>query len=109
MRAGSLDRRITIEQATLAQDGAGQAIETWSTFIVVWASRSDVRGRERFASQQELATRTATYRCRWVAGVNESMRIQDAGSVYRIVGIADNRRRNWMEFTVTALNPQDVE
>ena len=109
MRAGALDRRITIEQASLLQDGAGQAIETWSTFITVWASRSDVRGRERFASQQELATRTATYRTRWVKDVNESMRIVDAGSVYRIVGIADNRRKNWLEFTVVALNPQDIE
>lgn len=108
MRAGSLDRRITIEQATLAQDGAGQAIQTWTTFITVWASRMDVRGRERFATAQEVAVRTATYRMRWVKGINESMRIQDAGSVYRIIGIADNRRRNWIEISVTALNPQDI-
>lgn len=39
--AGDLDRRITIERATRTVDEFNSPVETWSTFITVWARRKD--------------------------------------------------------------------
>lgn len=108
MRAGSLDRRVTIQSATTTQDASGQPIETWATLAVVWAGRRDVRGSERFGAQQDFATRTATYRMYWLSGIHERMRLVDAGTTYRITGIAASRRQNWLELSVEALNPEAV-
>lgn len=108
MRAGALDRRVVIQSATTAQDASGQPIETWSTFATVWAERKDLRGSERFASEQELALRTATFRIRWLSGLHEEMRVVDAGTTYDLVGIADDRRQGWMELACEATNPQPV-
>ena len=47
-RAGTLDRRITIQRAVTTQDGYGQPIETWETFAERWAaSRMRWRGGTR--------------------------------------------------------------
>jgi len=105
MQGGKLDRQITIESATVAQDAAGEPIKTWATFATVQAQRIDVRGQERFTSEQDLAVRTATFRIRWLAGVDEEMRIVDESSTYEIKGIADNRRQGWMEISAEAHNP----
>ena len=108
MRGGALDRRITIQSFSEVQDASGQPIPTWSTFATVWAERKDVRGNERFAAQQEIATRTATFRIRWLSGVNEEMRIVDGNTVWDILGIADNQRQGWMELSVESVNPATV-
>jgi SPP1 family predicted phage head-tail adaptor len=108
MQAGRLDRYIVIQSATAVPDATGQPINTWATFASVWAERKDVRGNERFTADQKLATRTATYRIRWITGINEQMRISDGGSTYYITGIADNERQGWMELSVESTNPANV-
>lgn len=107
MQPGTLDRRVTIQQSTSTQDAYGQPIESWSTFVTVWAKKMDVRARERFTSDTELATRTSTFRIYWLDGVDEKMRIVDEDStVYDIQGIAGNKRQNWLELTCEANNPE---
>lgn len=108
MRPGKMDRQIVIKSATEAQDAAGQPISTWTTFATVWAERKDVRGSERFTAGQELAARTAVYRIRWLTGINEKMRVVDAGATYEITGIAENKRQGWAELSVEAINPADI-
>jgi len=107
MQVGTLDRRVTIQTNTPTQDAYGEPIESWSTFATVWAKRGDVRGRERFASEQELATRTATFRMYWLDGVHERMQIVDEDStVYDIQGIAGDKRQNWLELSCEANSPE---
>ena len=105
MRGGTLDRRITIQQAHVVQDASGQEIETWEPFATVSAARMDVRGRERFASDQRFAARSAVYRLRYLSGIDEKMRIVDDGKTYQIIGIADNSRQGWAELSAEAINP----
>jgi len=105
MRAGRLDRQITIQHATVIQDASGQEIEHWEPFASVWASRKDVRGSERFSSDQRFAARSAVYRLRYLSGLNEEMRIVDDGKTYQIIGIADNERQGWAELSAEAINP----
>jgi len=108
MRIGTLDHSIVIQSATTTQDASGQPIQSWLTFASVLAARRDVRGSERFTSEQTLATRTAVYRMRWLSGINEKMRVVDDGVTYGVMGIADNYRQGWLELSVEALNPADI-
>ena len=104
MNIGRLDSLITIQSKTTVQDAAGQEIETWAEFATVWANRKGVKGSERFVARQELAARAATYRIRWISGVDEQMRVVD-GSTYEIKGISGDRRKGWLELACEALNP----
>jgi len=104
MQSGRLDRRIVIQSASTTQDASGQEIETWATFATVWAERKDVRGGERFTSQQQLATRTATFRLRWLAGIDETMRVVDDGTTWNVLGVADSERQGWLELSCEAQN-----
>lgn len=108
MRAGTLDRRITIQRATVTQDAAGQETEAWQTFATVWARRRDMRGRERWTGEQRYAARAAIYDLRFVPGVHEEMRIVDNGITYRIIGLADNARQGWLEISAESINPGAV-
>lgn len=105
MQSGSLDRRVVIQTFTVVQSELGGETRTWSTFATVWAHRRDVRGSERFAAEQDIATRSAVYRIGWIDGIRETMRVVDAGVTWEITGIADNRRQNWIELSVEAVNP----
>ncbi|MCH7945880.1 MAG: phage head closure protein [Armatimonadetes bacterium] len=83
----------------------GEEVEVWTTFATVWAKRQDLKGRERFTARQRLALRTATYRIRWLGGLEEKMRVLDEGSTFEVVGIAGERRQGWLELSCEALNP----
>jgi len=102
MLAGRLDRLVTVESRAVAQDASGQEIETWSTFAAAWAERRDMRGIERFAASQELAVRSATFRLRWLDGVDETMRLIDEGTTWNITGISGDRRKDWTELACEA-------
>lgn len=104
MKAGRLDRRITIEQPSTSQDSLGEEVTTWSTFATAWADRIDMRGRERFDADQDIATRIATFRLRWLAGVTDEMRIQDEGAAWYVTGVAGDEREGWLELTAEAQN-----
>jgi SPP1 family predicted phage head-tail adaptor len=106
MRARSLDRRVTIQTFTESQDSAGEPIKTWVDLVRVSARRMDVMGKERFASDQRIATRACRYRLRYRPGVTEEMQIVDGDQVYAIKGIASDERRRWMELSAEAINPE---
>ena len=61
MRAGRLDRRITIQGKTLTHDEFGEEVETWGDLMTVWAQLQSDRGDERFAHQQLLGTAASTF------------------------------------------------
>lgn len=97
MKAGQLDRLITIEQPVDVQGVAGGATETWSTFQQVWSQVLPLRGREYFAAQQVNAEVDATFRIRWIAGVTPKMRIDYGGVKYDIQHIAEIGRREGLD------------
>lgn len=100
--AGTLDRRITIEQLVETQDDVGQPIQTWTERATVWAGRRDIRGRERFMAAQELAERSATWVIRFRDDVRATDRlIDDTGAAWDIEAVAELGRRQWLELAAT--------
>ena len=70
MRAGRLDRMITIQRKTETQSDSGAPVETWSNLVLRRAaSMAPVRGDERFGSEQNVAQEQTEFRIRYSADV----------------------------------------
>lgn len=70
MRAGRLDRRITIQAKTTAASSSGEPVETWTTVVARRsAGMAPVRGEERFGEPQLVAREQVEFTLRWAADV----------------------------------------
>ena len=85
MRAGRLTTHIRIEQLTTLQDPAGQPVESWIPFAVVWAEIKPLRGREFWAARQVQSEVTHKICIRYCSGVNSAMRIAHCGRYFDIL------------------------
>ena len=96
MQAGKMDRLITIEQATSTRDTVGDAVPTWSTFATVWARKVRSRGTEQFKAERETAEREIRLEIRYLAGLDETMRIRFDGQIFDIEDLEEiGRRAGW--------------
>jgi len=94
MKSGPLDRRITIQRATVTANSLGEGIQSWSTLATVWASVEYIKDAEREQSGQIRAERAARFVIRWsptVANINAKDRLLFSAS-----GGLD---REWVELT----------
>lgn len=110
MKAGDLDRRITIEKPVATVDPLfGPQPGAWE----IVAARVPAQVRDELPSKSEttegglaLASRPARVRIRYMRGLSSDMRIvlhNETDEVYQIVGgPAEIGRREWIEFTVKA-------
>lgn len=99
MRAGSMDRSITIEAPTVTRDEYGCAATTWSTLVSLRAQLINrlVDNRE---GQHVTTDSTATFRTYYYPGVTLDHRILYDGAAYDITGIKELGRRAGLEITV---------
>ena len=67
MRAGRLDRLITIQRKTVTNSGSGEPIEAWAAIGPVRraASMVPVRGEERFSGPQLVGNEQIEFRIRY--------------------------------------------
>jgi SPP1 family predicted phage head-tail adaptor len=65
MRAGDMDRRITVQSFTATLNNHGEKVKSWSDVGTFWAKLTPQRVMESFRSQQELAQAERGYRVRW--------------------------------------------
>ncbi|MFA5897937.1 MAG: phage head closure protein [Hyphomicrobium sp.] len=105
MLAGKLDRRISIERASTAQDDTGQEIETWLPVATVWASWRRASARETLAAAEIAAEVTDVFDIRWsylVAEINPKDQIIFDGRTYDISAVAEIGRREGMQIAAVA-------
>ena len=100
---GPMNRRVEIQEATETQDETGEPVEVWATTRTVRAARKDVRGWERFRSDQEIAARTSVFTMRWFSGLTTEMRLSHDGMIWDIEGLAELGRRQFHEVTATVV------
>lgn len=65
MRAGRLDRRITIQRKVITLSDSGEPIKHWGTLAERSASMTPVRGDERFNDPQFIAEEQIEFRVRY--------------------------------------------
>lgn len=108
MRAGQLDRRITIESQSVAANSFGEEIPTWGTLVTVWAQALPLRDVETYQSDQFDAQRWVKFRIRWRSDVTitEKCRLlHDDGQYYNITGVSELGRREGLELLAYAHVP----
>lgn len=99
MNIGALDRKITIQAATLTQDAAGEQVEAWATFATLYAKKVRKSANEAVTAEQMAVTKVETYQARYKAGVTEKMQLVDKGVTYNIRAVSEIGRRAGLEIT----------
>lgn len=100
MKAGDLDRRITILRAVKVTDPAsGQEVETWIDLATIWASWRRATAREQLAAAEISAEVTDVFRIRW-SSVTRSITPEDRvlynGREYNLVEATEIGRHEGM-------------
>lgn len=111
MRAGQLDRRITIQRKSLTQSGSGEEVVTWTDVATVWAQKIENRGDERFAAKQYVGHAIRTFRFRWSSTVSEistQHRILFDGRAFDITDVREIGRREGIEIDCYAPSEEPV-
>lgn len=102
MRAGDLDRKITIQRFTTTQLPDGSLEETWADIASVWAKVDQQGGREFFATVQEVSERRVVFRIRWIEGLTVLDRVMCDGAVHDIHEVRRLGRKEGVELHTTA-------
>lgn len=111
MRAGRLDRRITILARTQTQTASGEVVETWPEERRVWAEVIPLGGSERLEAATTRAARSARFRVRFAASWRPDVarhRLEHDGLVWDLLGIAELGRGEGWELTAEAHDRPDV-
>ena len=96
MRAGRLDRRLTLQRRTLIENDYGEGVETWNDLATVWAEKIPVRGSERYAAMQTVAEVEERFKIRYRTGLTPLDRVICDGITYDVQGVLEiGRREGW--------------
>ncbi len=100
MKAGNLDRRITISVKTATRDSYGAEIIGWSTLATVWAQVMPLSGREYFTAAQFVPEAELKIRIRFREDFDETAKITYNNIDYDILHIAEIGRQDGLEIVV---------
>lgn len=93
MRAGRLNKRITIQTRTDPQDAGGAGIPTWTDLATVWASIEPLKGRELIAADAANSEVSGNIRIRYRAGVSASSRVKYGARYYDVLAVINTDER----------------
>lgn len=104
LAAGTLDRRITLQQATEGKDAAGGVTLTWADLATVWARVAPAGGREVNTAAQEASFADTKFTVRYRPDVTPGgkMRILFDARVYDILSVSEPVRRESVEILAQA-------
>ena len=102
MRAGDMDRRITIQERITGESPSGEPIITWEDVGTVWAQVQQQSGREFFAAQQVISERRVVFRLRWLDGITVLHRVIYDDREHDIHEVRELGRREGIELHTTA-------
>jgi SPP1 family predicted phage head-tail adaptor len=107
MRAGKLDRLITIQRATETVAPSGATASEWFNIATVHAEILQSAGSEAPTPFGEAETDTITFRVRWIPSdeITTADRIAYAGHHYNLKKVAEIGRRIALELTCERKTP----
>ena len=106
MRAGRMDRQVTLQARTVSRNAQGEDVASYTDLATVWAEKFDLRGREYFAAQQSRAEVTTRWRIRYLDSLRAVDRLVHDGTAYDVVAPpAEIGRRQGLELVTTAVLP----
>ena len=100
-----MDRRITIQRATLSANPYGERAETWGTLATVWAQvQYRVGGGESLQSDQVFSEQRVNFIVRYssdVSSVKPSDRINYNSDIYEIERVQEIGRNEGFRIITT--------
>jgi len=95
MRAGLLNKRVTLQTATVTQNSYGEEVRAWVPIQhgYRWASVEPLSGAERFAAQQVNPSVSHKVTIRALPGVTPKMRVLYGTRVLEIDAVLDLEER----------------
>jgi SPP1 family predicted phage head-tail adaptor len=103
--SGKMNRRVTLQRATVTADAFGGEVETWGTLAEVWVDRRDASAAESYRAQEVGAQITTRFKIRYsatVADLNPRDRLVYGGLAYQITGVRESVRNRWIEVDCVA-------
>lgn len=97
IKAGKLDRQITIERQTETVAASGSVSKTWAALATVRAELVQLAAEEYLAGFGEVDTGGAVFRIRYLAGITTADRVTFDGATYDIEEIAELGRKRGLE------------
>ncbi|MCP4597791.1 phage head closure protein [Neptuniibacter sp.] len=98
MRAGRLNTRITVKQASGAQDQYGSIKSgPGADVATLWAAKKHISGKEKWASEHVANNSTVSFRVRYRTDIEPDMWVIHGSDQYQIKGHPidpDGRRRD---------------
>lgn len=96
IRAGKLDRKLTIERRTETVDAYGKVSETWATVATVRAECVQTSLEEHMREHGASPEGTVIYRIRYLTGLTLFDRLKEGASILDIKELVEiGRRRGW--------------
>jgi head-tail adaptor len=99
MRAGNLDRIITIERRTTGLDLYGTVIDTWALVATMRAQKLENATDDREGQRGDTTDTVITFRMRWLDGVTLEHRVTYEGQLFKITRIKEIGRRVGLDIT----------
>ena len=94
MRSGRLNRRITIQELSISKNQYSEDIESWVDVATIWAHIEPLRGREYWQAKQVVGEVTGRITIRYLAGIDEKMRVIYGNKTYNILAVINLDERN---------------
>ena len=97
IRAGKLDRQITIERYTETVAASGTIKRTWASVATVRAELVQLSAEEYLTGFGEGDSSSAVFRIRYLSGITTADRVTFDGITYDIDEIAELGRKRGLE------------
>jgi len=94
---GKLDRRVTLQSASVSTDGFGQSVRTYSTLAGVWAM-VEYRGvpKEGEDSEKLTSVNKVRFTIRYRSDVDATTKISWKGKTYEVEGVSLEGRERYL-------------
>ena len=87
MDIGKLNRRIVVQIFSVEVNANGFEVEGWYPYKTIWASVTNLHGREFFQAQAVQAEKTVKFSIRYMKDLTTNMRILFEDKPYNITFI----------------------
>jgi SPP1 family predicted phage head-tail adaptor len=91
---GKLNRRVTIKSLGTTQDALGEIVQTWSDLATVWASITDLTGKEFIAAGSTQNSVTTKIGIRYLSTVKSTMRVYYGTDIYNIEAVLGQDKKS---------------
>ncbi len=86
--------RITLQNKSITVNKNGFKVEDWEDIKTVWASVSNLRGREYYAAAAVQAENTVKFIIRYTKDIDTGMQIVFNEKAYNILSIDNDQYKN---------------